>query len=220
MINLETYEKKYQNGYGIQFPEGHIIRIYNNIIKKYFDINSKEFNFLDFGCGNGIHSKFFSTKGFNVFGVDISAEAIELAKINNEKNQENFVVITNNVEIFDKKFDLILANQSLYYLDDDELKSILKQFERILTDNGIVIFTMMSNKNYYYDCVEKKFDNGLSKVVLEGRLNETTYINFTEDFEDLKRKFSIFTPIFCGLYDMILLEGSSEHLYFIGKKNI
>ncbi len=34
MINLETYEKKYQNGYGIQFPEGHIIRIYNNIIKK------------------------------------------------------------------------------------------------------------------------------------------------------------------------------------------
>lgn len=66
MLNLETYEKKYKNGYGIQFPEGHIIRIYNNIIKGYFNKGNKGLKLLDFGCGNGIHSKFFLTKALNL----------------------------------------------------------------------------------------------------------------------------------------------------------
>lgn len=219
MLNLKTYEKKYESGYGIEFPEGHIIRIYNNIIKNHFNSTSTNLNLLDFGCGNGVHSMFFSKKGFNVFGVDISQRAIELAKINNEINKENFVVIQdNNIDIFNTKFDLILANQSLYYLNNSELQSILKQFDSMLKDEGMVVFTMMSNKNYYYNNITETLDNGLSKVVLTGRLNETSYINFTKDFDDLKRKFAIFKPFFCGMYDMTMLEGSSEHLYFIGKK--
>lgn len=219
MLNLETYEKKYKNGYGIQFPEGHIIRIYNNIIKGYFNKGNKGLKLLDFGCGNGIHSKFFSDKGFKPYGVDISEDAIQLAKMNNSRYEHNFMVIKDNdINCFNEKFDFILANQSLYYLNNMDLNKVIKQFDDLLEDNGIVVFTMMSQNNYYYNCIEERLDNGLSKVVLTGRLNEMSYINFTKDFEELKKKFLLFRPIFCGIYDMTMIEGSSEHLYFIGKK--
>mgnify|MGYP003564545591 FL=1 len=216
VTNLDTYEEKYRNGYGIKYPEGHIIRIMKNILPELIQKMPIEGNFLDFGCGNGVHSKFFADEGFSVFGVDISKRAIELAKNNNKEYQENFFTIKDNK--FDNKFDVILANQSLYYLSNEELQLVLKQFNDLLNDDGIVIFTMMSMKNCSYNYIDEHLDNGLSKVILSGRLNETTYINFTKDIEDLKNKFSIFSHLFSGIYDMTLIEGSSEHMYYIGKK--
>lgn len=117
MTNLDTYEEKYRNGYGIKYPEGHIIRIMKNILPELIQKMPIEGNFLDFGCGNGVHSKFFADEGFSVFGVDISKRAIELAKNNNKEYQENFFTIKDNK--FDNKFDVILANQSLYYLSNE-----------------------------------------------------------------------------------------------------
>ena len=37
-------------------------------------------NILEIGCGNGRDSKYFSSKGHHVTGLDKSAEAIELCK--------------------------------------------------------------------------------------------------------------------------------------------
>lgn len=220
MTNTKTYNDKYSEGYGIQFPEGHIIRAYNNFIKELLPKSDKKLNFLDFGCGNGIHSKYFASKGFDVYGVDIAEQAIDQAKRNNLEHQENFRLISNNnlSDVVSTKFDLILANQSLYYLNDDELKNIVEQFYNELNKDGIVLFTMMSSKNYYYENIEESLSNGLSKVVLTGRLNEKSYVNFTKNFDELKKKFSLFMPLYCGIYDMTMLEGSSEHMFFVGIK--
>ena len=50
--NIKEYDKKYLKiGYGIKYPEGHIIRH-----SLYF--NNKE-SILDFGCGNGTHLYYF-----------------------------------------------------------------------------------------------------------------------------------------------------------------
>ncbi|MDE2589481.1 MAG: class I SAM-dependent methyltransferase, partial [Patescibacteria group bacterium] len=35
---------------------------------------------LDAGCGNGRHVIFFSEQGFDVYGIDISNDAIKIAK--------------------------------------------------------------------------------------------------------------------------------------------
>ncbi len=88
----------------------------------------------------------------------------------------------------------------------------------MLKDDGIVVFTMMSTKNYYYNTSEKVKNNGLTKVTLEGRLNETTYINFVENEEDMINKFKLFKPLKVGYYDFLTSEGSSFHYYFIGMK--
>ncbi|EOG9634088.1 hypothetical protein ACLMND_001537 [Campylobacter lari] len=44
-------------GYGLQYPDGHVIRFYERILK--YKLNKTSGNLLDFGCGNGVHSKYF-----------------------------------------------------------------------------------------------------------------------------------------------------------------
>ena len=55
---MEAYTQKYdKEGYGLQYPDGHVIRFYERILK--FQLHKTSGNLLDFGCGNGIHSKYF-----------------------------------------------------------------------------------------------------------------------------------------------------------------
>ncbi|TEY02793.1 methyltransferase [Campylobacter sp. US33a] len=68
--SLKTYTQKYdENGYGLLYPDSHVIRFYERILKYKLGITSG--NLLDFGCGNGVHSRYFLSKGFKPFGVDI-----------------------------------------------------------------------------------------------------------------------------------------------------
>ncbi|GKY64215.1 hypothetical protein THJ090_17300 [Campylobacter jejuni] len=68
--SLETYTMKYnENGYGLLFPDAHVVRFYERILK--YKLNKINGNLLDFGCGNGVHSAYFQSKGFKTFGIDI-----------------------------------------------------------------------------------------------------------------------------------------------------
>lgn len=210
-INKETYEKKFQEGYGIRYPESHIIRIYETFIKP------KIGNMLDFGCGTGAHLQYFASKGFDIYGVDTSKTAIDLCKMKMPDEREYLKVVSPG-EIFDfGKMDVILANQSLYYLSNKDFDKTLKQLHNMLKDDGVIIATMIGTKNYYYNLAEKGKDD-LQRVCLKGRLNEITYINFTKSEINLLNKFRLFKPMFVGSYDFTHPEGSGFHYYFIGKK--
>lgn len=91
----------------------------------------------------------------------------------------------------------------------------------MLLPEGLVIFTMMGSKNYYYDKIKNEnilHQSGMSRVILGGRLEEESYINFVEDEKGLIQKFNMFEKVFVGYYDFYMEEGSSFHYYFIGKK--
>ena len=103
----------------------------------------------------------------------------------------------------DKKFDFILVNQSLYYLDDMELRYTIEQFYDILNDDGIVVFTVIPSNSYYSERIVEELPNGLIKVELSGRLNEATNINFVNNFTDLKKSFLYLCHCIMGY--MILL---------------
>lgn len=82
--------------------------------------------------------------------------------------------------------------------------------------------TMMSENNYYFKHT-KKYDaeSGLYEVDLSGRLNETSYIRFIKEKEDLKTIFVPFKTLHIGSYDPFYLddyEGSCQHYIFIGQK--
>lgn len=219
----DEYEKKYQEGYGIMYPESHIIRIYEHFLKYALGIDGKNGGkVFDFGCGNGTHALYLQSKGFEVYGVDVSAAAIEIAKERLPSCADNFKLITPDQDIdnlFNTKFDMILSNQSLYYLSKSSLQKTVLQMHTMLNNAGVVVFTMMTTKDYSYSYAEKDDDDGLQKVSFTGRLNETTYINFTKNEEDLLEKFKLFKPVFVGSYDILLAEGPTLHYYFVGKKS-
>ena len=191
VASKSAYSDKYQEGYGLMYPDGHVIRFYEKFLKYEFGIDgSRGEKLLDFGCGNGVHSEFFASKGFKVWGVDVVPQVIELAKKRMPKFANNFHVIEPNQDInklLNEKFDILFANQSLYYLSRTNLAKTLEQMDSMLNPKGIVYFTMIGTKNYYFKYSQKRKGlDGFWEVILRGRLNDTTYIDFTNSEKELK----------------------------------
>ncbi|EAI4101977.1 class I SAM-dependent methyltransferase [Campylobacter jejuni] len=222
--SLQTYTQKYdENNYGLLYPDSHAIRFYERILKYKLGITSG--NLLDFGCGNGVHSKYFLDKGFKPFGIDIvpSLQKNWDAKIKISGGGDCKIIEPNSSikGLFDEKMDIVFANQSLYYIPKTELKQNILEFYECLNQGGILFATMMSEKNYYFSHSEKENENGLRKVSIQGRLNETTYIHFTKSIDELQELFKPFEALFLGDYDPINFynfEGSAHHFIYIGIK--
>jgi 2-polyprenyl-3-methyl-5-hydroxy-6-metoxy-1,4-benzoquinol methylase len=72
-------------------------------------------NILEIGCGNGRDSKFFSSKGHHVTGLDRSGEAIELCKslYSNEPIEFFFGEVTDITKINKKKFYRFIGIEAL-----------------------------------------------------------------------------------------------------------
>lgn len=222
--SFKTYQEKYEkNGYGLLYPDSHVIRFYERILKYKLGITNG--NLLDFGCGNGVHSKYFLDKGFKPFGIDIVPS---LQKNWDEKIKTlgggDCKIIESNSSIkglFDEKMDIIFANQSLYYIPKTNLKQNILEFYEYLNQSGILFATMISEKNYYFSHSEKEDESGLRKVSIKGRLNETTHMHFIKNINELEELFKPFETLFLGDYDPINFynfEGSAHHYIYIGIK--
>jgi len=214
--NIKSYQKKYRSGYGINFPEGHVIRH-----SKFF--RNKE-RVLDFGCGNGTHLNFFRTLNVkNLYGVETSSFALKKVKSKIIKKYQ----ISNFENLLDflpeKKFDLIFSNQVLYYLDETELKFYLMQFYKLLKKNGLVYITFMGKNSKWYKISKKINKSNLRKVTFSGRIKDKSYINFKSriEIENLFKSYS-FKKVLMGYYDSLLdyndKSSGTFHYIYVGKK--
>ena len=99
-----------------------------------FFIKKKNFKrIIDFGCGKGTLAKKIKNKKNLITAVDISKEAIKLAKQKN-KNKIEFSVIKKNQSIknllkIEKKIDLIICVEVLSYIK--KWKKYIAEFSKI-----------------------------------------------------------------------------------------
>jgi 2-polyprenyl-3-methyl-5-hydroxy-6-metoxy-1,4-benzoquinol methylase len=102
---------------------------------------------LDVGCGEGTLSDFLwpSQKKLYV-GIDISFEAVRIGKA---KRNLNFIQTStdNYIPLQDIKFDVIVFNEMLYYVD--HTKTMIK-YSKFLSDNGIIIISCWYNEKVTY----------------------------------------------------------------------
>jgi len=97
-------------------------------------------NILDVGCGEGILCERLCKSHYaNYLGIDLSTVAIERAS---SKNDEKNRFLVARVEEFrtDEKFDVIVFNECLYYMDDPV--KTLQDYQSFLTSNGLFIVSM------------------------------------------------------------------------------
>lgn len=226
--SLSAYLTKYDTqGYGLQFPDGHVIRFYERILN--FALQKTSGNLLDFGCGNGIHSKYFAQRsggGIRPFGIDIVPSLAQIWRNDPLICEQDFHIITPNASfshLFTQKMDFIFANQSLYYLTKENFATTLKEFYDICNDGAIIFATMMASECYDLYQKSKPLPNGLTHIqgTPTNRMSEDSYIRFTSDIDELKADFGLFEPLYWGDYTPINLynfEGSSRHFIFIGRK--
>jgi len=223
--SVADWKKIYKSGYGIQFPESHVIRTWVRVLQ--FELGWKpedKRSFLDFGCGTGAHLAYFEGLGFNVSGVDVAEDAISHCKERFSSHPEQFVTIAhaqNLEEVFQKNsFDLILANQSLYYLNDSELKDTLAQFKTLLKPGGVLLASMMGPGHNYLNYVVDTSHTGLKRIEANYRGHMASWINFVDSKEEMLELFSNLKVLHLGWYDFVIREqeGSSFHYWIICQK--
>ncbi|MDP3265862.1 MAG: class I SAM-dependent methyltransferase [Sulfuricurvum sp.] len=111
-----------------------------NIIKNEF--NSSNISILDAGCGTGGLLSSLTANGYNfLHGFDISKEAIDIAK---SKNLKVSISDLKQYKYTDQAYDIIISNDTMYFLTLDEQKKILNEFYKSLNLNGIVILNLPS----------------------------------------------------------------------------
>lgn len=99
-------------------------------------ISKNKTNLLDMGCGEGTRLANIADKGTNVYGIDISPKAIEIAK----KKYPKFNFHVGNLEKLpyaNEKFDLVYSAFVLEHLDNP--KKAIKEGIRVLKKGSSIL---------------------------------------------------------------------------------
>ncbi len=124
---------------------------------------------LDIGCGTGTMSFYFSGRGIDTIGIDVSKNAIEIAKRNAKKlglsAKTKFFVADFPKSKPSGQFDLIICTEVLEHLKDDS--KAISEIHDLLKKGGMVLFSSPLNTSVLY------------------RLNLTTF--FDKDVGHLRR---------------------------------
>lgn len=106
---------------------------------------------LDFGCGAGRHLKFGLELGFDVFGIDLSENAISYARKwlerehPNEFKAEQLSYGEHAFEnLGDRKFEVIISASCLDSMPFSDAKRFVKRFREKIKSHGVFLFDVIS----------------------------------------------------------------------------
>ena len=128
------------------------------LIKKYFN---KKVKVLDICTGSGVIAISLNKEiESEVYATDISKSALEVAKLNSDKNKANINFINTNIyDGINDKFDIIISNPP-YIAYDEEIEDIVKNNEpniALYADN---------NGLYFYEEILKNIKNIIEEKYL------------------------------------------------------
>lgn len=137
-------------------------------------------NILEIGCGIGQTINKLSKKWPHAHftGLDISGESIRIAQaLFNAKNIK-FIEGILDSEIFTEKFDLILLVDVYEHIDKQDRANFHKNLNRILSDNGRIIFSIPTPRllNYltkYVPSAVQPIDEAIDNLVINNLIIET-----------------------------------------------
>lgn len=107
-------------------------------------IDKPKAKLLEIGCGPGNITKYLLSKrpDFDIFGIDIAPNMIELAKRNNPT--AHFTVLDcRQIKTLNKKFDGIIGGFCLPYLSSTESSDLISDSYDLLNENGLVYLSFV-----------------------------------------------------------------------------
>lgn len=154
---------------------------YVDLIKNVIDsFNLRISSILDVGCGTGILAKELKNMDFEVTGIDISDNMIDVA--NETTTGIEFIVSDMRNFNLSKTFDMITCafDAINYVTTDEDMKDTINTIYNHLNANGVFIFDI--NTPYLYEdkhfgVINREFDGIKFKQILE--YNRTTQIGTT-----------------------------------------
>lgn len=134
-----NFKKDYAKYYDI-FNKEKDYKKETDFLEKVFEKYFKSKNILDLGCGTGIHDRELISRGYNIFGVDISSKMIDIARSKNIKNAKFSIGDMSNFDL-DKKFDVCITMfAAIGYLNDNkQIENYIKCVKNHLVKEGLLI---------------------------------------------------------------------------------
>lgn len=135
------------------------IDIEAKIALKWIKTQIKTGSLLDIGCGGGRNSIFFNKNNFKSFGIDISKEAIQLAKkLNKEEKTKCIFKVKNILDLNykDNYFNVICDFGCFHHLRKKDYKKYIKNIIKNIKKEGLFVLYTFSlnslniNKNWIY----------------------------------------------------------------------
>lgn len=129
-----------------------------SIIVGYFNFWFEDGSILDLGCGQGLLLHRLNGINYKLYvGLDVSEEAVKRAA-NIATNKDKFVCSEISSYEPDQKFDMIVFNESLYYLGKPI--EVIKKYKNFLSKDGKIIISMWDNNernNKLWKDVDRSF---------------------------------------------------------------
>lgn len=148
--------------------------IFIDIVKKHI---SKDKSILDAGCGTGNVCIPLALEGYNVTGIDNSADMLTICKYKEQLNNVNFPIFDDNIEedLGTELFDACIS--FLDVINYVDYKKAFKSIYNVLKKDGIFIFDVNDftyqekmkgyieeDSNEIYSYVWKILDNGIGSI--------------------------------------------------------
>jgi SAM-dependent methyltransferase len=151
------------------------------IIQRYnwaISFANKKSDILEIACGPGIGSDCINESSKSYIGIDIDKELVKIAKENNPKVEFKILNIESNNFFQDKKFDIIIIFEAIYYMNNIDdffltIDSLLKENGKLLictANKNLVDFNKSEFSKNYYDTID------FSKIIKKRLLRITSVL--------------------------------------------
>jgi ubiquinone/menaquinone biosynthesis C-methylase UbiE len=115
-------------------------------LNEFLDLLPKNAKILDVGCGVGVDSGFVKSKGFEVIGLDLSKEMINIARQKFPQldfRQQDI----RELDFPSNSFDGIIASCSLIHIPKNDVPALVEKFFQILNKNGSIYIALQGGKS-------------------------------------------------------------------------
>lgn len=179
---------KYYNSNAEQFIKSSLSADMSGIQNEFLSYLPSKSLILDFGCGAGRDTKYFSERGFHVYAVDGSEE---MCRATNEYAKTEVKQMMFNELSESEVYNGIWACSSILHVDKSALVDIFQRMIQALKVGGILYcsfkygnFEGMRNGRYFTDFDEKSF----GKFIFQFSNLKVEKISITNDSRPDRKK--------------------------------
>lgn len=151
---------------------------------------------LDLGCGVGRHTLLMAANGFEVTATDLSEDG--MVKLEERAKEENLKITTKIADMIslpfeNDLFDCLIAYHAIYHTDDEGIKKVMKEIERVLKPGGEALITFNSQKGTSFK--DPKNKRLTANTIVKESGNEAGIPHFYATKEDVEKLIADFEII-------------------------